>query len=195
MTRCEYCGKDNEDTSAACRECGTPFTPGAQICPSGLGRTPRTPLRLAIITGLGILLVCAALFFGVGRAVSDPGLRSPHLPTKHRAMYSFLTSTIPAPFIVLAAILPTFALCRARFQQRPHAAGTAYFTLLALAFLAVLPRALPGTISIWCVPALMFGAVGRPGGYYAGVALQLAVGAWLLVWFRPRRSSNETTAA
>ena len=196
MKRCTYCGNDNDDTSVSCGGCGTPFRAGAPTPSDDTGGGLRTPRRLALATAVGILLISAALFFAIGRAAIEIGLLPGKAPAGYPAMYSFLTSTFPAPFIALGAILPTFSLCRARCQGRSHAFATASITLLALAALALLPRLLPATVSLWCVPAVAFGQGGASsGGCYAGAALQFAAGVWLLIWFRPRKNSDETIAA
>ena len=196
MKRCEYCGNDNDDTSVVCGGCGTPFPASAPSSSDDESGGPRTPLGLSVATGLGILLASAALFFAIGRAAVEIGLLPGKPPAGYPATYSFLTSTFPAPFIVLGAILPTFTLCRTRCHGRSHAFAAASFTLLTLAVLALLPRVLPATINLWCVPAVAFGQGGSSsGGCYAGAALQFAAGVWLLIWFRPRKNSDEPIAA
>jgi hypothetical protein len=196
MNRCAYCGKDNDDTSMTCVGCGTPLTVAAPTPSDNGARGLRTPLELSLLTALGLLLTSAALFFAVGRAAVEIGLLPGKVPAGYPGMYSFLTSAFPAPFIVLGAIFPTFTLCRTWCQGRSHALTTASLTLLALAVLALLPKVLPSTVSLWCVPAVMLGRGGNwSGGYYAGTALQFAAGAWLLIWFRPRKNSDEPAAA
>jgi len=196
MKLCTYCGKVNDDTSVSCGSCGTPFPAGATTPSDDTRGELRTPLRRALATAVGILLISAALFFAIGRAAIEIRLLPGKVPAGYPAMYSFLTSTFPAPFITLGAILPTFSLCRARCQGRSHAFTTASITLLALAALALLPRLLPATVSLWCVPAVAFGQGGASsGGCYGGAALQFAAGVWLLIWSRPGKNSDETIAA
>jgi hypothetical protein len=195
MKRCEYCGKDNDEGSAICRECGTPFVTDSPALPSPLLQAARTPLGVAVTTGAGVLLILAALFSAIGRAAIEIGVlpyRDP--PGATAGMYSFTTSHFPAPLILLSAILPTFTVCRARCGR--HAITTACASLLALAVLALLPMALPIVALAWCPPALVFGELGRSSwGWYLGAAVQCAAGACLLIWPRRPRNAHEPPIA
>ncbi len=193
MKRCAYCGKENEDTFATCGGCGTPLT--VERSPSSVeaGAVLRTPIGFAVTTGLGIVILSTALFFVVGRIAGELGLVRGKPAGE---MYSFFTSALPAPLVLLAVVLPTLALCRARCPGRFSALTTACFTLLVLAVLALLPLVMPTVAALWCLPALLFfQSGGSSAACYAGAALQLAAGAWLLIWFRPRGHANEPTVA
>jgi hypothetical protein len=54
MKTCTYCGRDNEDALAACRECGTEFTSAEPVSP-----TPSLSRRGRIIVALVVLLMLA----------------------------------------------------------------------------------------------------------------------------------------
>ncbi len=189
MKRCEYCGQQNEETVATCGGCGTPLSverPPRSSEPTGVLRTAK---GVAVTTGLGVVILSTAMFFVVGRAAGELGLLGGKPAGE---MYSFFTSALPAPLVLLAVVFPTLALCRARCLGRRMALTTACVTLVILATLALLPLIVPIVAAFWCVPAfLFFQGSGSSGACYAGAALQLALGAWLLLWFRPRGTANE----
>jgi cytochrome bd-type quinol oxidase subunit 2 len=132
-----------------------------------------------------------ALYFAVGRILVEVGVLPGKPPKEYSTIYSFFTSSMPAPFIAFVAIYPIFVLCRARFQKA-HAFGTATVIIFLAAVFSFLPRIVPASVSLWCLPALLFGGGSSSSiGCYFGAALQSAIGAWLLIWFRPRSSPNE----
>ena len=190
MKACGYCGRQNDDGILHCMECGTPFTmdsPSASLTPVLM-----SPFTSVIATSLGILLITLSLFFAVGRALAEIGVIPGKPPVE--SMYSLFTSTMPAPFIALAAIFPVFIFCRARFQKL-RTFSTASVIVLLMMF-SLLPRVVPAAVSLWCVPAALFGdGSSSPFGYYFGAAFQSAIGVWLLIWFRPRKSPDRHDAA
>lgn len=186
MKHCGYCGKDEHDNSSVCGGCGTSF-PVDDPTESGGQSAVRTPLGLSLVTASGILLISGALFFALGRAAAELGLVPGKPPAGQRAIYHFLTSLSPAPFIVVAAILPTFRLCQVRLAGRFLPFATAWIIVFALAAVALLPRLVPGLVALWCLPATVFGNGGTSStGCYAGAALQSAAGISLLIWSRTR---------
>ena len=189
MKACGYCGRQNDDEALHCSECATPFTVDS---PSG-GLAPMlvSPLASLIATGFGILLIGLALFFAVGRALAEVGI-IPGKPPED-SMYSLFTSAMPAPFIALLAIYPIFMFCRARFPKARTFSATAVAVLLLV--ISLLPKVVPASVWLWCVPASLFGGgSSSPFGYYFGAALQSAIGVWLLIWFRPQKSPDEHAA-
>jgi uncharacterized membrane protein YhaH (DUF805 family) len=191
MKRCGYCGKDSNDASTHCGGCGSPFAPNTDGSPNGLGRNPHSAQAVALATGLGIMLIATALFFCVGRAFGELWVHRGGASRGSNLMYSFVTSSAPAPFIALAAAWPAFAICRRRCRQRPVAVATASLTVVALVMLSLLPMLAPVTATLWCVPAFMWS--GSPTACYAGAMLQVAGGAWILFWFRPPEPEDART--
>jgi hypothetical protein len=52
------------------------------------------------------------------------------------------------------------------------------------------------TIALWSFPALIIGrATDSAFGFYFGAALQIVIGAWIVIWFHPYKSPNEKGAA
>jgi hypothetical protein len=161
--------------------------------------TPASASEVA--SGAGVLLIVTVLFFAVGRILSEVGiLPSKAIAEEHSTYsrlitYSFFTSTRPAPFVVLAAIYPVFVVWCARFGKTRAAHATILISLLA-GILSVLPRVVPAAVWIWCLPAVLIGSGSNSSlGYYVGAMLQLAVGALLLVRYRPRRIQEASAAA
>ncbi len=189
MKRCTYCGKEELDSTLACRGCGTPFPAGDEAQSASEAR-PRSSLQVSVVTALGVLLLCGAVFFGLGRAVVDMGLVPGKVPAGYKDIYAFVTSMRPAPIILLLAIAPIFWLCQVRCQGRPRTFVTAGLIVFAVGVLAMLPRILPGAAALWCLPGMLAGSGGSPAGSYAGAALQFISGAWLLVWSHPRKNTN-----
>lgn len=192
MKRCEYCGKENEDLSASCFECGTPFPSTA----SGAVREPDQESTLLITSGLGALLIVTALFFVVGRILGQLGVFGNLPAAQQGAMYSFFTSTKPAPFIVLAAIPLVFTLYRRRLSESRRGNAAAVVTCFLLIALALLPWITPAAVDLWCFPAVvLWQQGGSSAGCYIGAALQLAAGACLLLMFYPRKCEALPTLA
>jgi hypothetical protein len=192
MKACGYCGRENDDAAMQCRECGTSFdevTKDTGAAFRDFIRVCSTPLGLTITTGFGAILISCALFFIIGRLVVD--VRTlPRTPVE--TYYSFFTSTKAAPFIVLAAAFPIFAICRSRFRGEFRSLATAIVVVLITALLAFLPKILPSAVSVWCSPAVLIGGrTDSVAGFYTGAALQIAVGAGLLILFRPQKSHDE----
>jgi hypothetical protein len=64
------------------------------------------------------------------------------------------------------------------------------------AVLIALAKLKPMMVMLWCLPALLIGRnTDSSFGFYFGAVLQIAVGAWLVVWFHPCRTQDEKTAA
>jgi hypothetical protein len=150
---------------------------------------------MMIATAVGVLLIVLALFFAIGRLLVEIGALPGRPPSEAGAMYSFFTSTTPAPFIAVATIYPIFMFCRTRFAK---SSGVRLATLMAglVIGLSLLPKFVPATIFFWCVPAALLGGGSSSSlGYYLGVFFQLMVGAVVLFCFRPRKSRDENGSA
>ncbi len=169
-----------------CSGCGTAFDVEAVTASRGPLAAAQTPLGIAVVTGLGVGLICGALFMAAGFAALQLKLLPGRPPPGEEKIYTFFYSLRPAPFIALAAILPTVALCRARCQQRPGPGATASVTLSVLMCAALLPSLVPAASFFWCVPASLLGMGSGAAGCYLGATIQVAAGAWVLVWLRPR---------
>ncbi len=194
MKRCSYCGAEYPDDATECAIDRTPFVAATPAAPRMLTRTVESGLRLALLNGFGVLLILLALFFAIGRLYAE--YRMPPQQMPGYVTYSILTSTAPAPFIILAAALPIFFVCRARSQERRVGIVSAAFILLIAAVLIVSAKIMPTIAMFWCLPALLIGQTSNSSfGYYFGAVLQIAIGAWLIIWFHPRASSDENNAA
>jgi hypothetical protein len=192
MKACGYCGREDDDSAAHCRECGTAFATATDASGSVL-QTLNTPAGLVATGALGTLLVATALFFVIGRAFVELRIL-PGLPpaADYGTMYSFFTSVRPAPFIALLVIVPAFLVCRARCSTRRIGTAAAVLTAGAICVLAVLPRFVPRSAELWCLPAMVLGDGGASSvGCYVGAGLQLVLGSWLLIWFRTRDPKEE----
>jgi hypothetical protein len=109
-------------------------------------------------------------------------------------LYSFVTTSSPAPFIALGAIYPVFVLWRARFGKSRAVRATILISLLA-GILWLLPRVVPCAIFIWCLPAVLIGMAAGSIGFYFGAVIQLAFGVSLVIRFRPRGIQEASAAA
>lgn len=195
MKACGYCGRENDENVSNCSECGTSVIMEESSKSGGVIQSLRSPAGVLITGALGVLLIITALFFAIGRALVEVGIL-PGLPPKEYAdVYSFFTSVRPAPFLALVAVVPIFRFCRAR--SRALRLGTVVGTFVAsiAVILAVLPIFVPTLVSLWCIPAMLFGGAGSSVGYYAGAVLQLCLGASLIIWFRNRGTEIDQHAA
>lgn len=181
MKRCDYCGKENTENLTICVGCGTPLEEASEHDASTL---PSVRV-IAVTTGLAILLCATALFFGLGRLLGE--LVGAGLPKNQVSMYSFFTSTKPAPIIALALVPFIFGMCGAGIPKQRHAKLTAFLTSSAALVLAVFPLFVPAGVDLWCLPAVLIALQGGASvALYLGAAFQFGAGVWLLCWFRPR---------
>ena len=70
MKSCSYCGRENEDTAAQCRECGTDLRPTVPVA-----ARPLSPRTLRVLARLGPLILTAACVL-ITVDVSDAGRRA-----------------------------------------------------------------------------------------------------------------------
>jgi hypothetical protein len=198
MKPCGYCGRKNDDAAIHCCECGTPFTtetPGkfSDI----MNWTPQSPLALALTSGLASFLICTGIFFAVGRVMLD--VWRAHLPigvdmpANYHDFVRFVHPALTWTIFSLAALLFTFFVCYNRCQTELHGVITTMVTLCIIALLTLGPMLVPSLTSfMMVVPVVLIGmSVDASAGYYIIAALQIFIGAWLLGWFRRRKSQAE----
>ena len=193
MKRCSYCGAEYPDDATECAVDKTPFVADTTSTPQILSRTVESGLKLALLNGFGILLILLALFFAIGRLYAEH--RMPPRQISNYIRFDVFTSTTPAPFIVLAAAVPIFFVCRARSRERRYGIISAIVIILIAGVLSLLTKIIPTMMMMWCLPALLFGRDSDSSfGFYFGAVLQIVIGAWLVIWFHPCRSSDKKDA-
>jgi hypothetical protein len=203
MKPCGYCGRENDDTTMYCMECGTPFTTEVPGKFADLWHwTPQSPLGLAFTSGLAALLISTGVFYGGSKVMGD--WRMHHAgDTVTPVMYDLTASSptgIPLHFITwysyvslisLGALIFTFFVCYNRCQKKSHGIITAILAFGIIGLLTFMPMFVPRLISFfWLVPVLNVVVLLGSVGFYIGAALQIFAGAWLLGWFRRQKPAN-----
>jgi hypothetical protein len=173
---CVYCGRENGDEEASCRECGTDLQPPPQD-PSGLPRY-RSPVRVAFASGIGAALVCTAAICLAGRLFFDIAEMANGGPIGRPGIYGVGMTFVPFLLpLALGSSVFTFGACIARCPFRWLGVLTAIIALVgAVAVLTSRELRL-------ALPAVLLGKATRSSlGWYLGATIQLGLGAWLLGW-------------
>lgn len=195
MKKCSYCGAEYPDDAVMCAIDHTPFAAEAQgEFSEGLRWPPKSAFGLAFTGGLGALLICTGVFFVVGRIERDITRMYQVGDTGVPASYDivdFHHAVITYSLFMVGALLFTFFACYNRCLRESHGIITALITF-AVIFLQTIGHIFISSfvIFLYFVPVLVFGiALGSPIFFYVGGALQVLIGAWLLGWFRHRRTA------
>ena len=177
MKSCGYCGRQNDDATAHCMECGTSFTIEAPGKLADVWRwTPQSSVGRAFASGLASLLICTGVFYGASRVIGDWKIHHHFGGTVMPVTYD-LTPSSPTgiPFhsftwhsyeslVSLAALIFTFIVCHNRCQKVSYGIITAIIAFSVFGLLTVMPMFMPKLISFfWLVP--MFDMVIMIGPY------------------------------
>ncbi len=217
MKKCSYCGAEYPDDAAMCAIDQTPFAAEARGKSTDvLSWMPRSCLGLALASGLASVLICTAIYHGGNKIIADSsGLselydRETNVPVKLGIhVVSLPTDLSPdtmtwhgyTSFFCLGALVFTSFVCLKRCQKKSHGVITTIITLGFIGLLTFVPGFAPSLVSFSVVnPMLLVGAViflttESSAGLYIGAALQVAVGVWLLGWFRQRKPPNKSPPA
>jgi hypothetical protein len=200
MKPCGYCGRQADDQATHCSECGTPFAAETPPTAAELFHwTPQSEAGLGVASGLAAMLIATGVYIAFGKAYADlfTALRGGSPPGVPRCpgvspSYSLYIMIPPVliPFLVGGIIVLTFFLCTARCRKRWHGVLAAVVSVaVTLSF-----RFVPG---LWwfVLPAVTLGFfTNSPLGVFAGAAIQIAVGVWLLGWFGRGNPDKEPQA-
>ena len=207
MKKCSYCGAEYPDDAVMCATDQTPFAAEARgKFTDVLNWMPKSCLGLAFASGLASVPICTAIYHGGNRVIADiSGLwdlsaNDPNVPKK-LGFFAYSPTGNPPDTIswhgytslfCLGALIFTSFVCFNGCQKKSHSVITAIITLGIiglLTFMLFVP-----SLAFFCLllPVLVIGVItGLLAGSYIGAALQIAVGVWLLGWFRQRKPPNE----
>jgi hypothetical protein len=196
MRKCSYCGAEYPDDTVACTVDQTPLVSQ----PSGkIHDAVRSPVGLAITSGLASLLICTAIYFTIGRIMRDI-IRMHGVDTGVPASYDvtdFIHPAITWSLFGIGALCFTFFVCYHRCLKESHGVITAIISFAIIVSLTFGPMFAASLFDFTrLVPAVLIGmSTGSSAGYYIGAALQVVVGVWLLDWFRrtPPNTALEPT--
>jgi hypothetical protein len=191
MKSCNYCGRENEDATTHCKECGTSFGEETIGAPVDFRRALQSPLGLAVTSGLGTFFICTGIYAIVGRVslhifyIHHPEFILPPNAHDFIIIYSSIWRLLMVGFAVF-----TFTICWLRCQKKWQAVVVAIISFGVTASLRFMPWFL------YFVPALAIGfTTNSSAGYYIGSIFQIGIGAWLLGWFSQRKIQNAIQVA
>lgn len=199
MKKCSYCGAEYPDDALVCPIDRTPFDPES---PPKISDAARSPLCLALTSGLASLLICTAVYFATGRIMRDiitaRGLDRGTAPGTWGEL-SFIYPGITWSLFLIGALCFTFYVCYHRSLKESHGVVTAIVSFGIIASLVFGPMLAPGLSYLYLVfPTVLVGLGTRSSaGFYIGAVLQVIVGAWLLGRFRrgtPPNNALQPTA-
>jgi hypothetical protein len=199
MRKCSYCGAEYPDDAVVCAVDQTPLV----IEPRGkIDDAARSPFGLAITGGLASLLICTAIYFTIGRIMRDiVRMRGGDLgvPASYDVT-DFIHPAITWSLFGIGALCFTFFVCYHRCLKESHGVITAIVSFAIIVSLTFGPMFAASLFNFTrLVPAVLIGmSTGSSAGYYIGAVLQVAVGVWLLAWFRrtpPNTALEPTTTA
>ncbi len=211
MKTCSYCGRENDETLAACPECGTALNVIAPKSASpffraltNLSATPLPPdrsaslpissaLRRSIFTCAGLIFVSTAVLIAAQRFFFDLQESSHGGPIGKPGIYA--VGMLFTPFVILWLLAITVfyqRICDHRLASRNLA------TLLALiSFILTLLFLWQRDLRPFLPAVFLRRSLGLPPGY-PGALLQFMLGAFLLGWFqiwvRKIRKITQTTS-
>ena len=201
MKACSYCGRENDDAVLQCIECGTSFSTEPSGTLADVARwSPRSPLELALTSGVAAVLISTGIYFTIGRLTRDIFRMFYTADTGMPVGYDvvmFFRASITQPLLSIGATTFTLIVCCRRCQSRAQGVSTAIAAVGVFALLQYGPMLLPGLFYLlWFLPVIFLGlGTGHSAGYYVGAALQVLAGAWLLGWFGTRKSQDEIQVA
>ena len=180
MKRCSYCGRESEESSMSCRECGT------ELCihqPSTGDEDSNSPLSSNALVTLksiiGVVLISTGVYFTTSRVFFDLQELTNGGPIGKLGIYAVGILFLPFWFILAVGsfIFTLVIFCRLT-EGRFYALIGAIVSLAILALFFFRPR-----FGIFLPASLMGKATGLSIVGHFGSALQLTMGAWLLGWF------------
>jgi hypothetical protein len=201
MKKCLYCGAEYPDDAVVCTVDQTPFTAESPATfADAVSWTPRSPLALALTSGLAAFLICTGIFFAVGRVMLDiwkmHHLVYAGMPANYHDIGIFIHPALTWTMFSFGTLLFTFFVCYNRCLTELHGIITTIVTLCVIALPTLGPMLMPSLSSfMMVVPVVLIGvSINVSAGYYIVAALQIVVGAWLLNWFRWVNATPEKQA-
>jgi hypothetical protein len=204
MKKCSYCGAEYPNDAVMCAIDQTPFASEAPTKFADIVRwTPKSPLELALTSGLAAFLICTSIYFAVGRVTLDiwrihhvsdtvvPGKLGLYVSPPPSTWHTIPRHSYVSLFS-LGALIFTFIVCYNRCQKKSHGVITAIITFGIICLLTFMPFFVPRLASfLWLVPTVIFTIITNSSVFfYIGAALQIFAGAWLLGWFRQQKPPN-----
>ena len=183
-------GKQNEDASTHCLECGTSFGGAVQeeafpffkLQESSAAPSFRNPVSSA----LGSILICTGAGALALKVVYDAEVvfyNHPGMPGIYAI--GFGAAFLVLPILAFLSIFFCFATCIGR-SKSVWQGILSFLAAMIVIFSAVLIRPFRSMLPAASLAALFH----SPLGWYLGAVIQLLLGAWFLGWFTLRTNSR-----